>query len=374
LIEGRGDVAAAGLTITPEREQRVAFTAPYLTGVDEVLVSASGVEGIDSLDDLAGRRVVVARSTSYASHLRALSEEFVHRGREAIDVVEADEKLQSEDVLEMLNAGVLELTVVDRHIAELWRGVFPGIAVREDLVLHRGSQIAWAVRQESPQLRKALDDFARGNRKGTLIGNLLFRRYHQGTQWIDNPLSRRDSKRLEELEDLFKRYAERYHFDWLSIAALAYQESGFDQSKRSRRGAVGIMQVLPSTAADPNVGIPDVSKVENNVHAGVRYLAFLRDRYFSSGEIDEAERFDFALAAYNAGPRRVAHLRQRADTLGLDANRWFGNVEVAALELVGRETVRYVARVNKYFLAYRLALRAQPRTTARARMHGAALD
>lgn len=365
LVEGRGDIAAAGLTITPEREERVSFTAPYLTGVDEVVVTAAGVRGLESLDDLAGRRVVVPRGTSYASHLRALSGDLVRRGLPAIEVLEADEKLQSEDLLELLNAGALDLTVVDRHVAELWSGAFPEIAVRGDLALHRGSRIAWAVRRESPRLREALDAFARANRKGTLIGNLLFRRYHEADPWIENPLSRRDSRRLADLQDLFRRYAELYDFDWLSIAALAYQESAFDQSKRSERGAIGIMQILPSTAADPNVAIPDVSELEPNVHAGVRYLAFLRDRYFSSDEIDEAERFDFAVAAYNAGPRRVARLRERAAALGLDANRWFGNVEVAALELLGRETVRTVARVNKYFLAYRLAQRSRPQRLAR---------
>ncbi len=355
LIEGRGDVAAAGLTITAERREKVAFTQPYLTGVDEVVVTAPGVRGIDSLDDLAGRRVVVTRGTSYASHLRALSAELGGRGLAPIDVVEADGKLQSEDVLEMVNAGALELTVVDGHIAELWSSVLTDLVVRDDLVLHRGSRIAWAVRRDNPELRAALDAHVRANRKGTLIGNVLFRRYLERDQWIRNPLSARDAERLEKLSRLFRHYAERYGFDWLGIAALAFQESGFDQSRRSHKGAVGIMQILPTTAADPNVGIPDVWDTEDNIHAGVRYLAFLRDRYFSGDEIAETERFDFALAAYNAGPSRVAALRRRAAALGLDANRWFGNVEVAALELLGRETVRYVARVNKYYLAYRLA-------------------
>ena len=356
LVEGRGDIVAAGLTITPQRQAQVAFTRPYLTGVDEVVVTRAGLRGISTLENLAGHRVVVARGTSYAPHLRSLSAELTAQGLAPIEVVEADAKLQSEDVLEMVNAGALELTVVDRHIAELWSSVLKDLEIRDDLLIHRGSEIAWAVRRDSPELREALDTHARANRKGTLVGNVLFRRYHQGNQWIRNPLSERDTQRLEELSQLFQVYAERYGFDWLGIAALAYQESGFDQSRRSPKGAVGIMQILPSTAADPNVGIPDVSETESNIHAGVRYLAFLRDRYFGGDEIAATERFDFALAAYNAGPSRVAQLRRRATALGLDENRWFGNVEVAALELVGRETVRYVAGVNKYYLAYRLAL------------------
>jgi membrane-bound lytic murein transglycosylase MltF len=193
---------------------------------------------------------------------------------------------------------------------------------------------------------------------------VLFRRYHADDQWIRNPLSTTDSQRLTELEQVFRHYADRYGFDWLGIAALAYQESGLDPDRRSPKGAVGIMQILPSTAADPNVGIPDVSSLEDNVHAGVRYLAFLRDRYFNEAGISESARFDFALAAYNAGPRRVGDFRRRAAALGLDPNRWFRNVELAALELAGRETVRYVARVNKYYVAYRLARRTRQFRTA----------
>jgi membrane-bound lytic murein transglycosylase MltF len=136
------------------------------------------------------------------------------------------------------------------------------------------------------------------------------------------------------------------------LTALAYQESGLDQSVRSRAGAVGIMQILPSTAADPNVGIADIHLLENNIHAGTRYLAFLRDRYFSGGELDQLNQWLFTLAAYNAGPGRVAQLRREATGLGLDPDEWFDNVELAAARRVGRETVQYVADIYKYYVAY----------------------
>jgi membrane-bound lytic murein transglycosylase MltF len=355
LVEGRGDVAAAGLTITPEREERVAFTAPYLDDVREVVVTAADAGELARLEDLAGRTVLVPRATSYVTHLRALSRELEEKGLAPIEVVEAEEGLQSEDLLEMVNAGAAPLTVVDDHIARLWAQLLEDVVVREDLVVHGGSRIAWAVRKESPELREALSRYAHANRRGTLLGNVLFRRYHEDDQWIRNPLAEKDAERLRELEALFRKYAERYDFDWLMIAALAYQESGLDHSKRSRRGAVGLMQLLPSTAADPNVGIADIADREKNVHAGVKYLAFLRDHYFRDDSIPAPARIDFALAAYNAGPRKVARFRARARAMGLDPNRWFRNVELAALQLVGRETVRYVSRINKYYLAYRLA-------------------
>ena len=135
------------------------------------------------------------------------------------------------------------------------------------------------------------------------------------------------------------------------VAAQGYQESGLDQSARSGAGAIGIMQLLRSTAEDPNVGIPDIELAESNVHAGVKYLDFLRNRYFDEPEIDAFNRALFSFAAYNAGPARVRGLRRKAAEAGLDPNRWFFNVEHVAGKVIGRETVNYVANINKYYIA-----------------------
>ena len=139
------------------------------------------------------------------------------------------------------------------------------------------------------------------------------------------------------------------------IMALAYQESGLDNNKKSHAGAVGIMQVKPGTAADRKIGIKNINLLENNIHAGVKYLAYLRDRYFSSEDIRERDRIRFALAAYNAGPARIQKIRNRAGKMGLDPNRWFRNTELAALKYIGQETVRYVSNINKYYLIFRFA-------------------
>jgi membrane-bound lytic murein transglycosylase MltF len=141
------------------------------------------------------------------------------------------------------------------------------------------------------------------------------------------------------------------------LAALAYQESGLDQSVRSKAGAIGVMQMLPSTAADPNVGIPDITDLENNIHAGTKYLRFIRDRYVSDPAIDSLNQTLFTFAAYNAGPARITKLREEAARTGLDANQWFGNVEHVAAKQIGRETVQYVSNISKYWVAYSLASR-----------------
>ena len=367
LEAGHGEIAAAGLTLTAERRDEAAFTRPYLTGVRELVVTGPGSPRLDAVEDLAGRSVVVRAGSSYTTHLGRLSERLEAAGRDAIEGEEADPRLVTEDLLEMVNAGALELTVADSHIAEAWAEVLPEITVREDLEIHGGGEIAWAVRRACPDLLASLNQFVAGHKKGSLLGNILFKRYYGGTKWIGNPVAATETARLREHIELFRKYAERYDFDWLALAAQAYQESGLDHSKVSGAGAVGVMQLLPSTAADPSVGIPDIETLEDNVHAGARYLAFLRDCYFDDPAIAPEHRLDFAWAAYNAGPARVRGLRRKAAERGLDANRWFFNVEQIAAEEIGRETVDYVANINKYYLAYRLQLEAaEARQAARA--------
>ena len=367
LRAGRGDVAAAGLTSTAARQEEAAFTAPYLTNVRELVVTGPASAELASVEDLAGRRVVVRTASSYAAHLRALSEQLEAAGAEAIRVEEADPRLVTEDLLEMVNAGALDLTVADSHIAKAWAEVLPEITVRKDLEVHAGGEIAWAVRPDCPELLASLDAFVAKRKKGSLLGNILFKRYYGGSKWIGNPLAKGEAAKLQEKAALFQKYGDRYGFDWLALAAQGYQESGLDQRKRSRAGAVGIMQLLPSTAADKSVGITGIDKLENNIHAGAKYLAFLRDRYFDDPAIEPPARLDFAWAAYNAGAARVRRLREKAAERGLDPDRWFFNVEQLAAEEIGRETVDYVANINKYYLAYRLQFEAaRTREVARA--------
>ena len=355
LLEGEGDVAASFLTLTPEREKQVAFATGGRMRVDEVVVAGKDVKGLETVEDLSGRSVYVVRGSSYVEHLRELNERLTGAGRKPVRIQEADPHLVTEDVLELVNAGIAELTVCDDFKARLWAKVLPNIAVYEDIKVHSGGSVGWAVRKNNPELLKSLNGFMQTVKRGTTLGNVLFNRYFTNTRWVRNPLVEKERKKLEEFWPLFEKYADRYGFDHVALAAQAYQESGLNHNRRSPRGAVGIMQLLPTTARDPNVGIPDISSVESNIHAGTKYLAFLRDRYFSAPEFSDEDRLAFSWAAYNAGPARVRRMRNRARAMGLDPNKWFDNVEYAALRLVGQETVRYVANTYKYYVVYALA-------------------
>ena len=359
LTSGQGDVAAAGLTVTPERLAQVSFTKPYLKAVDEVIVGRQDGQALASLADLSGRTVVARKGSSYITHLKSLNERLLSKGLAPVEISEAEEQLSTEDILEMLDAGAVQLAVADRHIATIWSKMLSNIRIYPGLAIHQGGQIAWAVRQDNPQLLESLNQFVDKNRKGSLLGNILFTRYYEKNRWITNPVSKDDRERLRLMRGLFETYGQTYGIDWLELVAQAYQESRLDQSVVSHAGAIGVMQLLPSTAADKNVGIPDISTVENNIHAGAKYMAFLRERYFSDPEIHPAAKMDFAWASYNAGPNRIRRLRKKAQERGFDPNRWFGNVEVLAAEKIGRETVDYVRNINKYFVAYKMYFNAQ---------------
>jgi len=352
LQTGKGDIAAAGLTITPQRQASVNFTTPYIPRVDEVVVVNKASDTLQNIEDLSGQMVYVRAKSSYVTHLKSLNRQLKKKRKTPITIKEADKYIGTEDILEFVNAGVIPITVADHHIAELWGQVLPDIIVRKDLKINSGGGIAWAVRKENPNLLSHLNLFLEKNRRGSLLGNILFKRYYQNSKWIKNPNAEQEQKKLLEVLAIFKKYADRYDFNYLAIAALAYQESRLDHSKKSPTGAVGIMQVLPSTAADPKINIKDIHLVENNVHAGVKYLNFLRQRYFSGEDIAPADRVNFAWAAYNAGPRKINDLRKMATRRGFDPNQWFFHVEKIAAEVIGRETVEYVANINKYFVAY----------------------
>lgn len=359
LLDGRADLVAADLTITPSRSQQVDFSDPLAVGVSELVVTGPGVPPLASPDELAGRTLFVPRSSSYYESLAALNQRLAGAGREPVRIEEADEWLADEDRLQMVAAGLLPGTVVDAYTARLWSGVLDGLVVHEKAPVREGGAIAWAFRKGSPELAARVNAFVETHEKGTLTGNVLLKRYLGTARWARRALEPADTARFGELVGWFRRYGEQYGLDWVLLAAQGYQESGLDQGARSAAGAVGIMQLLPSTAAGPPVGIQNIDEVEANIHAGARYLRALIDQYFADPEIPPLDRQLFALAGYNAGPNRIRRLRAEAAERGFDPNRWFGDVEVLVAQKVGREPTVYVSNIYKYYVSYKLLLDAR---------------
>ena len=354
LLEGKGDIAVGNLTITEERLAQVDFSEPFLTDVKEIVITSSKIEPLNSIEDLAGQTVHIRKSSSYFQHAVALNEAFKEKGLKPMKIVEADEHLEDSDLLEMVDASLIPMVIVDDHKAEFWGDIFENIRLYPDIAVNEGGQIGWAFRKDSPQLAEVVNKFRETTKKGTEFGNIVFKKYLQENKWARNALSPEAIERYQSTVELFKKYADEYEFDYLMTEALAFQESQLDHSKRSPAGAVGIMQLLPDTAADENVGIPNIENLEDNVHAGHKYLRFIQDRYFDDPGIDNLNKHLLTFAAYNAGPKKILDLRDEAEKRGLDPNVWFQNVELVVAEKVGRETVQYVSNIYKYYIAYKL--------------------
>jgi membrane-bound lytic murein transglycosylase MltF len=353
LLDGRGDIAAANLTITPEREAHVDFSAPTVTNVSEVVVTGRGAPEVKTLEDLSGRQVFVRPTSSYHEHLTALNRQFKDKGLEPVEIVSTPAQLEEEDLLEMTNAGLIPMTVVDSHLAQFWSGFFDNMTVHNDVMVNSGGAIAVAFRKGSPKLKALIDDFLKRNGAETVTGNTIFRRYLKDTRWVANAGAESEMKKFRQAVELFKKYGDQYQFDHLLLAAQGYQESRLNQSARSPVGAVGIMQVMPETGRE--LGVGDIMLLEPNIHAGTKYMRKIMDQYFSDAVFDDLNRNLFAFASYNAGPNRIAKLRQTAGKQGLDPNVWFGNVERVVADRVGQEPVRYVSNIFKYYVAYKLA-------------------
>lgn len=354
LLSGRGDIIIAGMTITEERQQLIDFSIPESKPLNEILVTGPKAPDVKTLEDLSGQTVYLRESSSYRESIEKLNTRFATQGLQPVRIVGMPGALEDDDLIEMVNAGLLPWVVVDDYKPRLWGDVFKNITPRKDLVFRKGGRFAWAIRKDSPELMGSINNFLRENRQGTLFGNILVNRYIKNFDWAANALGDDDYRRFNELQHLFERYGERYGIEHLFAAAQGYQESRLDQTVRSAAGAIGVMQLLPDTAADKNVGIPDIHDVEKNIHAGIKYMDFLRGRYFSEPDITPLNQALLALGAYNAGPGRMIRMRGKAAEQGYDPNVWFDNVELIAAEEIGRETVQYVSNIFRYYLTYRM--------------------
>ena len=352
LLEGKGDIVMADLTVTPERTKVLDFVDPWIAGVDEIVVTSPQGPVISSIEDLSGKDVFVRESSSYYESLLKLNARLTSEGKPPVKLTPAPEELEDEDLLEMANAGLVDILIVDNHKAWFWQRVWPALKLYPTATLRTGGDIAWAIRKDSPQLKAALNSFLATNGLNSLNARMIFRRYLLNTQYVKGAAAEAGRQRFNALVALFRKYGSQYGMDWMLMAAQGYQESRLDHGARSHVGAIGVMQVMPATGKELKVG--DITRLEPNIHAGVKYIRSVVDRYYSKEPMDDLNKMLFAFAAYNAGPARVRQLRREAAERGLDPNIWFNNVERVASERIGRETVTYVSNIYKYYVTYLL--------------------
>jgi membrane-bound lytic murein transglycosylase MltF len=272
-------------------------------------------------------------------------------------IKEAPETLEDEDLIEMVSAGLMPLIIVDKHKADFWKQIFPNITVHDEVAVRTGGETAWAIRKGSPQLKAAVDNFVARHAQGTTVGNTLLARYLKSAKYVKDAASESERQKFLALIQYFQQYGGKYDVDWVLMGAQGYQESQLNQAARSKGGAIGVMQVMPATGKE--LGVGDITEVEANIHAGVKYMRWMIDQYYGKEPMTQLDKALFAFASYNAGAGRMAQLRTEAVKRGLDPNVWFHNVEYVAAEKIGAETVTYVGNIYKYFIAYHRIIEAR---------------
>ena len=353
VASGLGDIAAGNITATDERRKVVDFfVAPDQFRMSEVVLTGPKSPAVNTADGLAGKTVHVRKSSSYHESLVVLNDRLKKEGKPAVDLVLVPDALEDEDMMEMLNLGLLQAIVVDDWLARMWAPVLPKMKINEGAALRSGAQAGWAIRKDSPKLREFLGEFyTNAVRKVNPVAARLTQQSKRVRQ-LQDPTGSEDAKRFESTLSLFRTYGAKYGFDPLMLAAQGYQESQLNQQAKSHVGAIGVMQVMPATGAELKVG--DISLVENNVHAGVKYMDALMSRYFRDAKFDETNRSLFAFASYNAGPGGISRMRKETVKRGLDPDLWFNNVEIVTAEKIGIETTTYVRNIYKYYVSYKL--------------------
>src|SRR5213594_3536468 len=310
LLEGRGDIAMGNLTITPERQKKVDFTHPTARNVVEILVTGPGAEPVATVEDLSGKEVYLRKSSSYYQSIETLNAELAKTKKAPVKVRQAPENLEDEDVLEMVNAGLVKMTIVEDYLANFWKQIFTRLTPYPNVTVRTGGELGWMIRKDSPKLKEELNAFlARFEKSGQRTDILA--RYLKNTKWARGATSPEDIKRFQTTITLFRKYGDRYDFDYLLLMAQGYQESQLRQEARSPVGAIGVMQVMPNTGTDMRTG--DITQIEPNIHAGVKFVRAMMNEYYAKEPMTPLNKGLFTFAAYNAGPGRIRQLRRLSE-------------------------------------------------------------
>lgn len=357
LLAGRGDVIAAFMTVTDERKrQDIAFSRHHHYS-SEIVVSRDD-DDLKTVDDLAGRTIHVRRSSSYWRTLEILQEKGI-----AFELVAAPETMETEEIIARVADDDYDLTVADNQLLDIeltWRD-----DIKAAFALGEPRKNAWAVRKKNKQLLSAINSFLKQEYRGEFY-NITYEKYFKNSHIIKQHKEERidlnPDGSISPFDDIVKQYAAQYGFDWKMLVSQMYQESRFDPNTTSWAGARGLMQVLPRTAHE--MGFKQLDDAETGIHAGVKYLDWVRDRFET--ELDVKDRMWFSLAAYNAGVGHVKDARILARQMGFNPNRWFNHVEKTMLLLAKRqysrsarhgyvrgvESVKYVREIRNRYQAY----------------------
>lgn len=345
LNAGKGDIIAVGLTKTQKRLSQVQFTVPYQKVNDVIITRKELVK-----ETWRGKTFHVQKDSSY--------KKFLKEQGSLVRIKEIDSNFNAADLIQFISLKKYDYTLVNSYWAQTISKGFKNLVIIKDKSFRKKVEISWAVRKKTKDLLQELNTFLPKVKKGSYIGNLLNYKYFYDIGKIQSKEFDIKTSTLSKFDKDIKQFAKVFKFDWRLLAALCYQESRFDPKIINKWGAIGLFQIKQMTADEPYIAIKEISgekNYKNNINAGVKYLAWIKNRYFDSKPgMSEQARLRMMMAAYNAGPRRVLQAINKAKEMGLNPDIWFRNVELAMLKLGYPEPVVYVSEINKRYVSYDL--------------------
>lgn len=360
IVEDKADIALGFLTPTQERKDKgIAFSRPYHYS-SEVVVTRADDDRIESTDDLKNRSVTVRPSSTYWGTAQKLQ-----KTAPGMKLIAADDSLNTEEIIDFVGEKKYDITIADSHLVEMEINL--GAPVKVVLELTKPQGQSWAIKAGNDELLNKVNKYIRKNYKGLFYNvtyNKYFKNLKRAKKHHEDDTSHRTGDALSPYDDFVKKYSERYDFDYRLMVAQMHQESKFNPKAKSYAGAVGLFQVMPRTAKQ--MGFKNPAHPETGIHAGIRYMDWVRDR-MTVYEVRDDELIWFTLASYNAGAGHVADAIRLARKKGWRDDVWFNNVEKAMLLLSnkkyaskarygyvrGKEPVNYVRSIKQRYEIYK---------------------
>ncbi|QUM75871.1 transporter substrate-binding domain-containing protein [Moritella sp. 24] len=366
LLEDKADIALGFLTPTEQRRNKgIAFSRPYHYASELVVASKDRAE-ITSEADLANSNIYIRPSSSYWESAVALKKTVSN-----INLIGVPESQETESIIDKVGDKEYELTIADSHIVDI------EMTFRDDIqslmALGAPKSQSWAIASGNNKLLAKSNAFIKKHYKG-LFYNVIYNKYFKNQKRLDTHYKdyvlQNNSGVLSPYDDIVKKYASLYDFDWRLLVSQMHQESRFNPTAKSMAGAKGLFQLMPRTAKE--LGIPDVHIPEQGIKAGVLYMNWVRER-MRKDKVQEDELIWFTLASYNAGAGHVRDAIRLAKKKGLRGDVWFDNVEKSMLLLSqskyaakarygyvrGQEPVNYIREIRRRFQTYKNILKEE---------------
>ena len=335
LLEGKGDIVAASMTVTEKRKaiKGISFSQPYME-VSQKVVSGKKDKTLNSLKDLNGRTVVVRKNSSYWETMKKLRDDGMN-----FKLIAAPDEVETYEIIQGVSEGKYDLSVADDNIlnAELLHNS----GIKGNFDVGAPDKYAWVLRSEDVKLKQAVDDFFKKEYKKSFL-NVLYNKYFKSVKTAvkTKPVfSDNAGFAITPFDNIIKRYSRVYDFHWCLVASQIYQESQFNPNIKAWDGGMGLMQLMPATAS--MMGCKNAFSPDENIQAGLKYMHSIRTKL--DVNIAPRDKLCFTLASYNGGYGHLLDARRLAIDMQLDPDKWHANVE-KALSLLSKPEYSKKAR------------------------------